>query len=243
MRDPCLIQGPDGLFHMVWTTAWNREGVGYAHSADLVSWSEQRLLNVMAAEPEARNVWAPELFHDAASGRYVILWSSTIPGRFPETEAAGDDGYNHRMYATTTADFETFSPTRLFFDPGHNVIDGTLAGDGERALLFYKDETRNPPAKNLWLAIGARAEGPFGRPIGPITGSYWAEGPTAIRIGGRWFVYFDRYTESRYGLVTSADLEHWTDESDRLTFPRDHRHGTVLRVPRAIVAGLEAAAR
>jgi len=32
MRDPNLIQGPDGVFHLVWTTAWNKHGLGYAHS-------------------------------------------------------------------------------------------------------------------------------------------------------------------------------------------------------------------
>lgn len=41
MRDPCIIQGPDGLFHMVWTTSWSDKGIGYASSKDLSTWSEQ----------------------------------------------------------------------------------------------------------------------------------------------------------------------------------------------------------
>ena len=28
MRDPSLIQGPDGVFHMVWTTAWAGQTIG-----------------------------------------------------------------------------------------------------------------------------------------------------------------------------------------------------------------------
>src|SRR5690554_3672139 len=47
MRDPCIIQGPDGLFHMVWTVSWNEKGIGYANSADLIHWSEQKFLPVM----------------------------------------------------------------------------------------------------------------------------------------------------------------------------------------------------
>ena len=32
MRDPCVIQSPDGLFHMVWTISWGEKGIGYASS-------------------------------------------------------------------------------------------------------------------------------------------------------------------------------------------------------------------
>ena len=37
MRDPCIIQGPDGLFHMVWTSGWTERGIGYASSRDLIT--------------------------------------------------------------------------------------------------------------------------------------------------------------------------------------------------------------
>ena len=31
MRDPSIVQGPDGTFHMVWTTGWKDDkGFGYA---------------------------------------------------------------------------------------------------------------------------------------------------------------------------------------------------------------------
>ena len=28
MRDPCIIRGADGLFHMVWTVSWGEKGIG-----------------------------------------------------------------------------------------------------------------------------------------------------------------------------------------------------------------------
>lgn len=40
-RDPCIIRGADGLYHMVWTVSWNDKGIGYAASKDLIHWSEQ----------------------------------------------------------------------------------------------------------------------------------------------------------------------------------------------------------
>ena len=55
MRDPCIALGPDGVFHMVWTVGWWERGIGYAHSRDLVNWSEQRYIPVMEHEPEAKN--------------------------------------------------------------------------------------------------------------------------------------------------------------------------------------------
>lgn len=238
MRDPQIIQGPDGLFHMVWTTGWTKQGIGYASSQDLIHWSAQKLFTTMAHEPEARNSWAPELFYDAAQKDYLIFWASTIPGRFPETDKSGDDGYNHRIYYTRTADFKRLEPTRLLFDPGFNSIDATIVQDGKRFVMIFKDETLHPPAKNLRVATAEKPDGPYGRPSPPITGNYWAEGPTAIRLGQKWFVYFDRYTEGRYGLVTSTDLVHWQDESDKVQFPHDHRHGSVLRVSRAVWEGL-----
>jgi sucrose-6-phosphate hydrolase SacC (GH32 family) len=125
MRDPQILQGPDGTFHMVWTTAWNKHGIGYANSKDLIHWSKQKLPDVMQDESEARNVWAPELFCDAAGKQFMIF-----------------------------------------------------------------------------------------------------------------FVYFDRYTEGRYGPVTSKDLVHWEEESDNVRLPSGHRHGSVLRVRPEVLEGL-----
>ena len=42
MRDPSICRGPDGTWHLAWTSAWRgNNGFGYAHSKDLVHWSEQ----------------------------------------------------------------------------------------------------------------------------------------------------------------------------------------------------------
>jgi len=243
IRDPSLVQAPDGTFHLVWTSGWNDRVIGYAHSKDLVHWSRQRAIPVMAHEPGARNCWAPELFHDKARKRYVIVWSTTIRGRFPQTAGSSESAYNHRMYCTTTVDFQTFTPSRLFFDPGYNVIDGFVATTGRQYLLFFKDERLRPqPRKVILMATAAKLEGPYTRPTDPITAQTWVEGPSAIRIGGRWFVYFDCYRKHRYGVVTSEDLKHWTDVSDRLQVPSGTRHGTVLKVDRRVLDRLAAPA-
>ena len=63
-RDPCIVKGGDGNYHMVWTVSWNDRGIGYAYSTDLVNWSEQQFLPVMMHEDSARNTWAPEINYD-----------------------------------------------------------------------------------------------------------------------------------------------------------------------------------
>jgi beta-xylosidase len=213
--------------------------VGIAHSKDLVNWSEQKGIPVMAHEPTARNVWAPEIFYEAAKQRWLIFWATTIPGRFPETDGGGDGGLNHRMYLTTTKDFETYTPTELFYNGGFNVIDATLLPAFGKYHLILKDETRNPAKKHLRIAIGDTPAGPFG-PASPTFTTNWVEGPSAIQVGSEYFVYFDHYTRPQYyGAVKSADLKSWEDISPQVKLPAGARHGTAFRVPESIVRNIE----
>lgn len=70
MRDPSITRGPDGMFHLVWTTGWWDKGIGIAHSTNPIDWSEQSYLPVMADKPDALNCWAPEIFFDEETGRW-----------------------------------------------------------------------------------------------------------------------------------------------------------------------------
>lgn len=229
MRDPCIIKGRDGRFHMVWTVSWNEKGIGYASSPDLFHWSEQFYIPVMEYEPTARNCWAPEIFYDKNTSRYLVYWASTIPGRFPQPDSSAESKYNHRIYYSTTKDFKSFRKARLLYDGGFNVIDATIFREGKKYVMVLKDETREPVKKNLRLAFSRKAAGKYSDATVPFTES-WVEGPTVTKMGDRWIVYFDRYTRHSMGAVTSGDLTNWTDISNQLHFPEGVRHGTVLRI-------------
>ncbi|MGV3641562.1 MAG: glycoside hydrolase family 43 protein [Adhaeribacter sp.] len=239
MRDPCIIRGADNKFHMVWTVSWNERGLGYASSTDLVNWSKQQYVPVMEHEARARNTWAPEITYDPKTGEYMIYWASTITGLYPETQAKAESAYNHRIYYVTTRDFKTYSPTRLLYEPGFNVIDATIVPDQEGYIMFLKDETIEPARKYLRVARAGKLTGPWSAPGPAITGPYWAEGPTAFRMDGQWLVYFDKYTEHAMGAVASADLEKWTDISKRISFPKGMRHGTIFEVSQEEFARLQ----
>ena len=113
MRDPSLLRGPDGTFHMVWTTAWHGDnGFGYASSKDLIHWSEQNSSGD-ARETNTFNVWAPELFFDTRKNQFIICWSSTIPGRFPDYQETPTN--NHRMVRHHHARFQDVHPHETLF--------------------------------------------------------------------------------------------------------------------------------
>ncbi len=247
MRDPCIVRGPDGTYHMVWTTGWNENNIGYASSRDLLHWSPQRELPVMAHEPGVLNAWAPEIVYDEARGEFLVFWASTVPGKFAQTAGSSEEKYNHRIYYTTTKDFHAFAPTRLFFDPGVSVIDATFVRAHGKSWLLVKDETRYPPRKHLQLAEAPDLRGPFGALSAPVTApGLWVEGPTAIQAGQDVIVYYDAYTARRYGALRSRDMRTWEDVSDRMRFPDEGtplrmRHGTVIAVPPALLEKLRAA--
>ena len=96
--------------------------------------------------------------------------------------------------------------------------------------MIYKNETRKPIAKNLNIAIAKNLTGPY-QPIGnPITGNYWAEGPSLFKVKDKWIIVFDKYIEKEFGAIQSKDLQNWKDISEEISFPKGARHGSILKV-------------
>jgi len=226
MRDPSIVQGPDGTFHLVWTSSWKGDyGFGYASSKDLVHWSKQQHIEVMSYDTSTVNVWAPELFYDEATRQFFIIWASTVPYKFDK--GIEDEFNNHRLYYVTTKDFKKYSETRLFYDPGYSSIDATLVNRGkEDYVLVFKDNTR--PERNIKVAFGKSAIGPFERQSKPFTASF-TEGPSVVKVGEDWLIYFDSYRESKYSAVKTKDFQIFEDVSDKISVPKGHKHGTIFK--------------
>jgi len=236
MRDPNIFRGPDGIYHAVWTTGWGEKTIGYAHSRDLIHWGGQKAIPVMEKIIGTLNCWAPEGFYDQVGQQFIIYWSSTVPGRFPESDGQGDGKYNHRIYYVTTKDFEGVSESRILFDPGYNVIDATLLRREAKVYMVFKDERPKPLRKVLLTAVSDSATGPFQVVSQPFT-KPWAEGPTLLEIGGEVYCYYD-FSGSGYGVSKSTDMIHWQDMAYQLKMPKGMRHGTVLAVPGSVVKAM-----
>ncbi len=234
MRDPSIAQGPDGTFHMVWSSGWWDKGFGYAWSKDLINWSEHRYIPVNEKVQGAKNTWAPDLFYDRTSKQFVIVFATTVPGRFPETDQGGD--HNHRQYWILTKDFQDFSEPAIAFNPGHNCIDATLFSTEKGLTAIYKDE--QPGHKRLHMATSAGIGQPWKFDSKPILERDWVEGPTVLRVGNTWRLYFDCYTKGHFGAAESTDGTTWKDITEKVSFPKGARHGTAFAVSREILEGL-----
>ncbi|WP_258104207.1 family 43 glycosylhydrolase [Marinoscillum sp. MHG1-6] len=239
MRDPCIIQGPDSKFHMVWTVSWSDGGIGYASSVDLINWSPQQFIPVMQHEPATKNCWAPEIFYVENRDEFMIYWSSTIPGKFEETANSAEQDWNHRIYYCTTRDFKEFSETELLLDPGFNVIDATIKVVEDRYVMIVKDETKFPEVqKNLHVLVSEDLYS-WDVSVSDAISDDWVEGPTMTKLDANWVVYFDRYRQHAMGALSSSDLVNWTDISSDIDFPKGTRHGTVFKVSTTVVENLK----
>lgn len=175
------------------------------------------------------------------------------------------DLHHHRTFISRTTDFKSFTDAKVFFSPGFSEIDACMAFDDrgttdptdDRWVLAVKDEQMEElGGKNIRLtATPADLTNPFppkfrsltdpNKPwTDPVAGpgssvqpNQWVEGPTPLKVGDEWRLYFDRFRMrmNRFGLATSKDLVHWTDRSDEVKVPPEAHHGTIFRAPRAIV--------
>lgn len=248
-RDPSILYH-NGTFHLVWTTSWNSRNFGYARSTDLVHWSEPKKIDVWGDRTDIKNTWAPELHRDPQQKEFLIIWSSTTEAELNDHDGTDNPhGYDHRTYATRTTDFETFTEPKLFYrteDPELSVIDPYIAHDDrntanlsdDRWVMVIKNEMpQQDGGKNLRLVFSNRMQGPYETTLGPpIVGAgtgivdRMSEGPSLIKRGGIWWLYWDAPGgEFSYCLATSPDLLQWTHRSQEMTLPAKHmRHGTVL---------------
>lgn len=236
MRDPSMLQGPDGTFHLVWTTEWKGgNGFGHASSKDLVNWTEQQYIPVMQQEPTVVNVWAPELFYDEAAGQYIIIWASTIPFRFEK--GIEDENNNHRMYYSTTKDFKTFTETELFLDPKFSVIDAVIVKRSAKDyVLVLKDNTR--PERNIKVAFANHPLGPWRDISKPFTEKF-TEGPAVAKVKDGYLIYYDVYQKKKYGASFTKEFENFVAADSLISVPDGHKHGTILKVNKKYLRALQ----
>lgn len=248
-RDPSVIYH-DGMFRAVWTTNWTGRVFGYAESADLVKWSEPVMVSpypdATAPDDLPRSVWAPEIHWDPVQKNHLILWSSNTKNT-----------RGFRIYACRTTDGKTFTPAKLFYDPGLATIDPQMLLDNPqpadpsaaRWVMVVKDERSiQEGGKNLHITT---APLDFGKPwtplspavIGPgstVRPEEMVEGGCLVKIGGEYRLYCDAFASKHYSVAKSNDLKSWTDLTPQLAMPKGVRHGTVFLAPRATVGWLKA---
>ena len=242
MRDPCVFfDARSGVFHMVWTTGWNQQTIGYAAVKDLREWKNSVQIEIPVGQniPNCACCWAPEIFYDDVIDSFMVFWST-------ERGTAGKRGYY-----CMTKDFKTFTESKLFFDPDYSVIDECIIKVAENNYyMFFKDERTaaeaGKQAKNIHYVTSMRPQGPWSldgpwdKVSKPIS-MPGMDGPSAIKMGNEYWIYFDPFVNfsSTYRMVKTTDLA-----LDTIPWPQGPvlktetgnflcSHGTVLEIPRA----------
>ena len=227
LRDPFLIQSGHGVFHLLASDGWESTSIIHASSNDLIDWSEQAAVPVMDDVPGTRNSWAPEAFYDKESGLFRLIWSSTV------CENPAKDERDHRIWSCETEDFHEFAESRLFFDPGYNVIDATVVPYGDAYLMAFKDERgenrKRTEYKALRTALSLRGAGPFESVSELITPSL-VEGPALYKIDGLWMMLYDYFHHHHYGASLSEDGIDWRVSGVEVILPEGARHGSVIEI-------------
>ncbi|SEG43045.1 Glycosyl hydrolases family 43 [Nonomuraea solani] len=217
IRDPSVIRHTDGYYYLVHTTNWTGATIGFARSADTVSWTFLRNVTV-GLNGATGSTWAPEWFKDSDGSVHVIFSAST-------TGTAGQFR-PYRITATNTA-LSTWSVPVALGIPA-NYIDSFVVKSGSTYHNFLKNET----TKYIEHATATSLTGPW-----TFTGTgNWAgwgsglEGPALTRLpDGRWRIYFDNYTGGRYYYADSSNLSSFGAKVELAGLSGTARHFTVLR--------------
>jgi len=251
VRDPFILRDQSGTYRLFSTNGWNADSILLADSRDCIEWSNERLAPVMASVEGTRNCWAPECFWDADAGVYRAIWSSSL-NRRTRGELEGSADWDHRIWTSSTRDFNDWSAPQLFFDPGHSVIDATVVRlpapdeNGNRWMMAWKDERgENIPAakeKRIKTSFARSARGPWKNHSAFLTPGL-SEGPAlfwrrdCVR-GDGWTMFYDLFLGERFGALHCSNGK-WTDVSGEVLFPDGPRHAGVVEIPDKDGARLE----
>jgi non-reducing end alpha-L-arabinofuranosidase len=140
LRDPYILRRQDGTFVILATDlngtdfSQRNQFIHVWFSTDLSSFTGYHRLRLNTLQS---HTWAPEAFWDPARGQYGIIYSI-------------NNGTRDVFFVNYTTDFQTASAAQVFFDPGFNVLDGTVFSDGGVNYLYYKNTSNG-------LLYGARS--------------------------------------------------------------------------------------
>jgi hypothetical protein len=217
VRDPSVIRHTDGYYYLVYTTNWTGNTIGFARSADYVTWTFQRNVTV-GLNGATGSTWAPEWFVDSDGSVHVIFSAST-------TGTAGQFR-PYRITATNTA-LSTWSSSVALGIPA-NYIDSHLVKVGSTYHNFLKNET----TKYIEHATATSLSGPWTF-VGTGNWAGWGsglEGPALVRLpNNNWRLYFDQYGAGRYYYADSSNLTSFSAKVELAGLSGTARHFTVLR--------------
>ena len=227
-----VMLGPDGKFHALWQMDSRQPAeIFYAFSKDLIHWSKPKTIKPMA-DQEAYDIVSPKLFYDHSIAQYIISWAITLKGNYFQAYQEDIDD-NPRLWYSATRDFETFTPAKVFFEPGYSAQDGLIVQFRTGYALIHNDYRKR--SKSLRVAFSDTSAGPWQRvmDILPLKSCQ----PSAVLKTGDEIIVYANSSESVKALVTK-DFYTWQDCSDYIFFPEGFKSGNILKADLKIVDSL-----
>jgi hypothetical protein len=220
VRDPYVLRKQDGGFVVLATQGWDTDSVYIWDSADLVTFTDARLVKI---NDLGGRTWAPQAIWDPVAKNYIVYWSGP----------AANGGYN-RTYYNTTTDFRTFSPAQLYFAAGVDNIDADIVQANGTYHLYYKNNTTSTIYEATSTSLTPNSWTKTNVAVSP----QGVEGPTTWKsnVSNTWYMYYDILGgKGIFGLRTNGNLDSpkdWTERSD-FALPTGVRHATVFPVTAA----------
>ena len=252
VRDPFLVRGLDGRFHILATdlrveggtaAAWDdlvrfgSRSIVVWDSEDLVEWTPPRLVEVAPAD--AGMAWAPEAVVEPGGLDHVVYWASRLYS--PDDPGREDPSYS-RILCARTRDFVHFTEPEVMIDSGVDVIDTTVVHHQGWVHRIGKDERQDASGSGIHHEVGSSLRSSDHRIIAERIGADRyprIEGPILFpsHQGDRWLLFLDQYTDSPQGYVAfeAPDLlsGRWSAISgDRFEIAPGVKHGSVLSLYR-----------
>jgi len=249
VRDPFMIRSPDGeKFYIIATdlSINRRGGWGYSgwmnsstniaiwESADLVNWSDMRLIDLAGCIPGAGNLWAPEAIYDHNTGDYFVFWATYTNAR-----------YQNDMYYARTRDFRTFTKPELWMAEEHGIIDtSVIEVDGVYYRASRDDSVgiridSSESLTGVWTTLGS-LQGIFedSWDFGAVEGPQWFLYNESDWLDGRptWGLIVDQYQKGegyrafRTTDISDMSLNSWSLGEDIDFGELKKRHGSVLPI-------------
>lgn len=199
VRDPFIVKHPKtGTYYLFATDLsmhfrqheWSKavkdgsKEIIVWESKDLINWSEPRAVTVGILE--AGCVWAPEAIYDKEKEAFLVFWASNV-------KEAQDEKARHRIYASYTEDFKTFTDPFKYIERNQSIIDTTIIYANKLFYRFTKDEE----TKHIIMESGRSLTGKFkavdSKTLDQQDG---LEGPQCYQLpNGKWCLIADQFKE------------------------------------------------
>jgi hypothetical protein len=255
MREPHLLSGPDGFYHLVWSTGVSRLEIGYTRSKDLISWEPQRVIAIKDLGEDALACVSPELFYDEYKQHFMLYWSAEMSQQQLTNKNEDEDEFDapektgkpivkaekrYLAFKKTTTDFMQFSKSESFFQPSISIRDLHLVKDSLRYILLYRDETAKPKniQRNLKLSTSTYIDGPYSEPSASISGKNVIFSPVVYKTDSLWMILAERYKEGKIGAYATKDFLQFEDYTDSIKYSKGMRPASVIMVPNKLLKKL-----